>query len=163
MILTWLCFFHFLLFGLLCCISHEARPGQYQYNSTANMLVVLVPQVHGCQPVQTRRNQVSTNITPLLYKTPNITPCRCLITPYRCLITPFSGYFIEKLRYRAKKKHDIAWPKNRSKGYIALVHSERLYSTGTNIWYITRKQLYHMLYSKTLEPWQVTRLYSTII
>ena len=31
--------------------------------STANMLVVLVPLVHGCQPVQTRRNQVSTHIT----------------------------------------------------------------------------------------------------
>ena len=36
--------------GLSCCTAKEARPWQYQYKSTVNMLEVLVTPVHVSQP-----------------------------------------------------------------------------------------------------------------
>ena len=76
-------------------------------------------------------------ISPLLYNTPNITPCCCLITPCCCLITPFSGYIIEKLRYRAKK----------TLYSMTQEQVKRLYSTG-----IEQKKLNSMVYIQKKNP-----------
>ena len=104
MISTWMYYFHW--FFLDFHVVLPKRPVQIQYKSTANMLVVLVPPapagvcqpVHGCQPVRTRRNQVSTHITPfaiyhrkyhtLLYTTTNITPC------YHTFLLPYHTFFL---------------------------------------------------------------------
>ena len=156
LILTW-------TFMLLCLRlwprGQTREQPQYEYKSTANMLVVLVPPVHGCQPRPHPPNQVSAHITPLLCNSPNIIPCCCLlskqvITPYCFLITPFSGYIVENLWDIADKTIYIVRPKNRSNGYTALVYNTKNLINN-------QKQLYDMLYSMTQE--QFRRLCSTIM
>ena len=104
------------------------------------MLVALVPQIHGNQPVQTRWNQVSMH---LLFNPPNITPCRCLITPYRFLISPVCGISSKNCVIWAKKRC-IEWPKKGSNGYISLVYNTQ------NLLYNQKPAIYHAIYHDLL-------------
>ena len=107
-------------------MSHclRGQTGAIPVQSTANMLVVLVPPVHCYQPVQTRRIQVSTHITPLLYKPPQYhtlsLPNHTLLLPYHT----FSSVCHRKFALCSEKKDDTLSPKNKSLAncYIALVY-----------------------------------------
>ena len=67
--------------GLSCCTAKEARPWQYQYKSTVNMLEVLVTPVHVSQ---THRNQVSTQVSPFtIYR-----------HQYHTLLLPYHPFYL---------------------------------------------------------------------